>query len=664
MSNLMSNIYLNGQINQAVVLGVALRRGQTNLEQRCSITSKMHGGKYLKAEIVRKKGKNLVSDPIFNKGLGFPSSERDRLGIRGLVPPTRLELPEQERVIMEEYELGWAARAEREPDDEIIKSGVNPDNIRKWKVLQSVQDRNETLFYRLLMDNFLAMAPIIYTPTVGWACSHFSHLYRRPRGMYFCPADKGEMASMVYNWESNEVDAVVVTDGSRVLGLGDLGIGGLGISIGKLDLYVAAGGFHPKRVLPAVIDVGTNNEKLKADPRYLGLRSPRLEGDEYYDLIDEFMAAIKLRWPRALIQFEDFQSKHAIKLLMRYKKEYLMFNDDIQGTAATVLAGLYGAMKVQGLGPEAIKDQMFVVCGAGSAGSGVLLTIRNALTKRYGLTNEEAGRRFFLLDDKGLITKARSNLKEMEDLFYDLSSFAEDDVSMEGMNLIDTIKHVKPNILIGLSGCGGLFTDEVLTTMNENCPTPPIIFPLSNPTSRSECSAEQAQRCTGGRAIFASGSPFPHVEVDDKILSSSQCNNRSGLPFESELHAGSFIASSQCNNRYIFPGLALGAALGQTEVVTNAMINKAAEALVELLTEEDLKRRATFPEGAEIREISCHLAMRVFQQAIDEGIKPQNKDMVEALKHGGEAELKEYIYSKMWYPDYRPLVYLPPGKGE
>lgn len=627
-----------------------------SVDQKCSITSKMMGGQYLKAEIVRKKGKNLLSDPLFNKGLGFPKSERDRLGIRGLVPPTTLNMTEQEDVLMAEYNMGWAARAEQEPDDEIIKSGVNPDNIRKWKVLQSVQDRNETLFYRMLMDNFYEMAPIIYTPTVGWACSHFSHLYRRPRGMYFCPHDKGEMASMVYNWESDQVDAVVVTDGSRVLGLGDLGIGGLGISIGKLDLYVAAGGFHPRRVLPVVLDVGTNNEKLRADPRYLGLKQPRLEGDEYYALIDEFMAAIKLRWPRALIQFEDFQSKYAIKLLMRYKKEYLMFNDDIQGTAATVLAGLYGAMKVQGLGPEALKDQTFVVAGAGSAGSGVLLTIRNAITRRYGLSKEEASKRFYIIDQDGLISKARKNLPEMEELFYDLHSFAVNDPRMEGMSLVDTIKTVKPNILIGLSGVGGLFNDEVLQAMNDNCSSPPVIFPLSNPTSRSECTAEQAQAATGGRAIFASGSPFPDVLVDGKM-----------------------VASSQCNNRYIFPGLALGAALGQTGVVTNAMINRAAEALVELIDEDDLSRRATFPEHSDIREISIHLAAKVFQQALEEGLKGgrrddfegnmlkptgANKDMMEAYDHGGIPELKLYIESKMWYPNYRPLVYLPPGKGE
>jgi len=608
--------------------------------QRRAIASKMIGGEYLKAEIVRKKGKNLLSDPIFNKGLGFPRTERDRLGIRGLVPPSTLEMSEQEEVLMAEYRQGWASRAAQEPNDEIIKSGVNPDNIRKWKVLQSVQDRNETLFYRLLMDNFLEMAPIIYTPTVGWACSHFSHLYRRPRGMYFCRKDRGEMASMVYNWESDQVDAVVVTDGSRVLGLGDLGIGGLGISIGKLDLYVAAGGFHPKRVLPVVLDVGTNNEALRHDPRYLGMREARLEGDDYYSLIDEFMAAIKLRWPTALVQFEDFQSKHAIKLLMRYKKEYLMFNDDIQGTAATVLAGLYGAMKVRGLAPADLKNQVFVVAGAGSAGSGVMLTIRNAIIRRHGLTKEEANKRFYIIDQDGLITKGRKNLAEMEDLFYDLSSFAVDDASLEGLSLIDTINRVKPNVLIGLSAVGGLFNQEVLTAMNQN-EAPPIIFPLSNPTSRSECTAKQAQEATGGRCIFASGTGFDDVEIDGKV-----------------------IASSQCNNRYIFPGLALGAALGQTGVVTNAMINRAAEALVELIDEDDLARRATFPEKADIREISCHLAAKVFMQAVEEGLVVANKEMLESLQHGGEKELKTYIYRKMWYPDYRPLVYLPPGKGE
>jgi len=607
---------------------------------RC-ISTKMHGGKYLRAEIVHKKGFNLISDPLYNKGLAFPHTERDRLGIRGIVPPATLQINEQHEIVMQEFNTGWAARAASNPNDEIIKSGVNPDDIRKWNVLQNLQDRNETLFYKLIMDEFTTMAPIIYTPTVGWACQHYSHLYRRPRGMFFSANDVGEMAQMVYNWEHDDVDAVVVSDGSRILGLGDLGLGGLGIAVGKLDLYVAAGGFHPKRVLPCVIDVGTNNQSLLDDPRYLGLKQPRLEGDAYYAVIDEFMAAINLRWPKALIQHEDFQSKHAVNLLKRYRSEYLMFNDDIQGTAATALAGIYGALKVRGLPPSALRDQVFVVCGAGSAAAGVLLTIRNAITRRYGSDNVEAGKKFYILDERGLITKARSNLMELEENFYDLSTFAEDDTSMEGMGLLDVVKAVKPNILIGLSTCGGLFSDEILTTVNEGRDTPPVIMPLSNPTSRAECTAEAAQRCTNGRAIFASGSPFKNVEYEGKT-----------------------IASSQCNNRYIFPGLALGASLGQTGVITNAMINRSAEALVELISDDDLERRATFPENHDIREISCHLALRVIQQALDENLKVNNKHIHEALESNGEEGLREYIRSKMWYPEYRQLVYLPPGKME
>jgi len=639
------------------------QRGALNTSSplRC-ISTKMVGGKYLRAEIVHKKSSALISDPIFNKGLAFPKSERDRLGLRGIIPPATLEIEEQEEIIMREYNSGWAARAAANPDDEILKSGVDPDDIRKWNVLQALQDRNETLFYKILMDNFDDMAPIIYTPTVGWACSHWSHLFRRPRGLYISADDKGEMASMVYNWEHDDVDAVVVTDGSRVLGLGDLGIGGLGISIGKLDLYVAAGGFHPKRVLPCVLDIGTNNQRLIEDPRYLGLKRPRLDGSEYYEFIDEFMAAIKLRWPRALIQHEDFQTKHAVNLLKRYRSQYLMFNDDIQGTAATALAGIYGALKVQGLPPSALKELKFVVCGAGSASAGVLLTIRNAMTRRYGLSAEEAGAKFFILDENGLITKARNNLLELEENFYQLTTFAEDDTSMEGMSLLQVVERVKPNVLIGLSGCGGIFTEQVLTTMSKGTPDkPPIIFPLSNPTSRAECTAEMAQRCTGGRAIFASGSPFPDVNLNGVEVASSQCNNSSQFPY---YKGGNIAASSQCNNRFIFPGLALGAALGQTGVVTNAMINASAEALVELISEDDLARRATFPEIKDIRSIAAHLAMKVIMQAADEGLKLGNKHAYEALKEGGEEGLKEYIYSKMWNPEYRPLVYLPPGKGE
>jgi len=409
------------------------------------------------------------------------------------------------------------------------------------------------------------------------------------------------------------------------------------------DLYVAAGGFHPRRILPCVIDIGTNNERLLNEPGYLGLRQKRIDGEEYYQLLDEFMAAIKLRWPRALIQFEDFQSKHAIESLRRYRHEYLMFNDDIQGTAATVLAGLYGALKVQGLGPEELRNKTIVMVGAGSAASGVALTIRNAISRRQEpvITNEDAGRRFWILDRDGLITRGRENLLDLEETFFDLPSFARPEIEMEKASLLEVIKVAKPDVLIGLSATKGVFTAEILSAMNELSENAPIIFPLSNPTSRSECTAIEAQTATKGRAIFASGSPFDDVEYNGVLLS-----------------------SSQCNNRYIFPGLALGAALGQTGAVTNAMINKAAEGLVELLDTPDLERRATFPENYPIREVSSHLAARVIEQALEEGIKLGNKDAFEAYQDGGLMSLKKYIHSKMWQPVYRPLVYLPPGKGQ
>jgi len=344
-----------------------------------------------------------------------------------------------------------------------------------------------------------------------------------------------------------------------------------------------------------------------------------------------------------LIQFEDFQSKHAIHSLTRYKHEYLMFNDDIQGTAATVLAGLYGALKVQGFSPEDIRNKSILICGAGSAASGVALTIRNAITFNTGekITKEEASKRFWITDKEGLITTARKDLDALEDTFFDLSSFARSEEHLEKASILETVKAAKPDVIIGLSACAGIFTKEILRTMNENCPNMPIIFPLSNPTSRAECTAEDAQIATNGRAIFASGSPFDDVTLN-----------------------GMTIASSQCNNRFIFPGLALGAALGQTTKVSNAMINKAAEALVELLSIEEIEKRATFPDNYPIREVSCHLACRVIEQAIAEDIKIGNKVAYERFMEGGPHALKEYIRSKMWDPVYRPLVYLSQGRGE
>jgi len=594
--------------------------------------SSKKGDMLLKAEIVRTKGRDILNNPVFNKGLAFPYTERDRLGLRGLLPPTVRSMEEQEEILLAELTNAWSDRQD-DLVDLASASGVQKEDIRRKEVLMHLQERNETLYYKVIMDNFNEMSRVIYTPTVGWACARYSGMYKNPRGMFFSLRDRGEMASMMFNWDTTKVDAIVVTDGSRVLGLGDLGIGGLGISIGKLDLYVAAGGFHPRRILPVVIDVGTNNERLLNDPYYMGLKTPRVDGWEYYSLIDEFMAAANLRWPNVLIQFEDFQTKHALKLLKRYRDDFLMFNDDIQGTAATVLAGLYGALRVQGKQLTDIKHQKIVMAGAGSAATGVALQIRKAMVMK-GMTKEEASENFFIHDHDGLITKDRKNLEELQEYFTSLDTFARKEVSMEGQSLVDTIKTVKPNILIGLTGKKGVFTDDVLREMNHSDTTGPIILALSNPTNLSECTPEDVVRCTEGRGIFASGSPFPSV-----------------------LHQGKMVEFSQCNNRYIFPGLSLGAALGQTGVVSNLMVNASAEALVELLTDDDIERRAVFPSRCDVRTLSCHLAARVIEQAVKEGQELGNENARKAADKGLDA-LKNYIWSKMWFPQYRPMVYM------
>ncbi|CBN77654.1 malate dehydrogenase [Ectocarpus siliculosus] len=351
---------------------------------------------------VRDLGKPVLLDPLVNKGTAFLWSERERFHLRGLLPARMVTMEEQTAKVLEEYREGSWDKAARDPNDEMVQAGLTPDNIRKWEYLKGIQGQNETLFYRVVMDNFAEMASVVYTPTVGWACLNFSRMFRIARGMYFSAKDRGHMVSIAYNWPSHEVDAIVVTDGSRILGLGDLGMNGMGISIGKLDLYVAAAGFHPARVLPCVIDVGTNNKKLRADKSYLGLNQERLEGDEYLQVVDEFVAAVKARWPKALIQFEDFRTEYASKLLERYRYKHLCFNDDIQGTAATALAGIYAGLAATG---------RFVVCGAGSAGMGVVQWLCKAMEK-HGAPPDEAAGNFWILDADGLITEARSSTVE------------------------------------------------------------------------------------------------------------------------------------------------------------------------------------------------------------------------------------------------------------
>eukprot|EP00877_Chromochloris_zofingiensis_P009541 jgi/Chrzof1/4840/Cz15g01060.t1_MME1[v5.2] len=581
--------------------------------------------------VVHKLGPSVINDPWYNKGTAFPMSERERLGLRGLLPPRIITMQLQEQRFMMDYLYG----VDMIPPEEVKSGGVTSEMARRWMLLQSLQDRNETLFYRILTEHFTEMAPIVYTPTVGWVCVNYHKLYRRPRGMYFSAHDKGEMAAVAYNWPQPDVHAIVVTDGSRILGLGDLGLNGLGIPIGKLDLYCAAAGFSPARVLPCVIDVGTNNEALRNDPLYVGLKQPRVSGKEYYAIVDEFVHAVMSRWPKAVLQFEDFSIDHALVLLERYRHHHTVFNDDIQGTAATALAGLYGALRRLGKSPADLAKQRVVCLGAGSAGMGVARMIAAGMEKQGQLSPEEAAKNFWVLDAGGLITTARGSLKPHVQKF---ARDAGEEGDHEGEKLLEVVKRVKPSVLLGLAGAGKLFTAEVLQAMGEGCDQP-LIFPMSNPISKMECTSEEAIRATHGRCVYASGSPQPAVEYE-----------------------GTSYEVAQANNMYIFPGVALGAHLGQAGVITDAMLMAAAETLPTLIPEEDLAKGIIYPRLADIRSISVTIAAAVIKTAVAEGLKIC-PEAAEPLRKGDES-LKKWIADRMFYPTYSSMAYLPPGIGE
>jgi malate dehydrogenase (decarboxylating) len=576
------------------------------------------------AAIARGRGYDVLHDPVYNKGTGHSLEERERLGLRGLLPIGVSTMDQQVKRSMERY---WHGDDYLTVEEETL-GGITHEHLRKWHVLDEVHQRNETLYYKMLAENFTEMAPIVYTPVVGYVCSYFHKLFRRPRGMTFTAADRGEMATFVWNWPSEEVDAIVVTDGSRILGLGDLGANGLGIPIGKLDLYVTAGGFNPGRVLPCVVDVGTNNTELLNDPWYIGLKQPRLIGEDYLQVLDEFVSAVMGRWPNAVLQFEDFSIEHAELLLERYRHCHCVFNDDIQGTAACAVAGLMGAMAVLGKKPEALTEQRFVCVGAGSAGMGVTRMIHSALVN-YGLSPEEAAGRFHIIDQYGLITSSRSNLPSH------IMPFARTDSgSVDGETLVSVLRRTKPSVLIGLSGAGRLFTKEALEIMAENNERP-IIFPMSNPTSKMECTLAEAMEATKSRAIFACGSPQEDIESLGPN-GSIRCS------------------ASQANNMYIFPGLAMAAFLAQGNIVTDLMLMAAAEALPALLTKEELTNSRVFPSMENIRSISTHIACAVIKAAAKEG-HVNNTFLIRAMAKGNY-ELRRYVKSHMYKPEYRSLV--------
>ncbi|KAG5251522.1 NAD-dependent malic enzyme family protein [Salix suchowensis] len=509
-----------------------------SLRRRCFYTAAIPG-----PCIVHKRGTDILHDPWFNKDTGFPLTERDRLGLRGLLPPRVISFEHQYDRFMESYR-SLEKNTQGQPHGSV--------SLAKWRILNRLHDRNETLYYRVLIDNIKDFAPIIYTPTVGLVCQNYSGLFRRPRGMYFSAKDKGEMMSMIYNWPAHQVDMIVLTDGSRILGLGDLGVQGIGIPIGKLDIYVAAAGINPQRILPVMLDVGTNNQKLLEDPLYLGLRQPRLEGEEYLSIVDEFMEAVHTRWPKAIVQFEDFQMKWAFETLQRYRKRFCMFNDDIQGTAGVALAGLLGTVRAQGQPLSDFVNQKIVVVGAGSAGLGVLNMAIEALSRMSGNNEMAVKNKCYLLDKDGLITKERKNIDPAA------APFAKDlrDVEglREGASPIEVVKKLKPHVLLGLSGVGGILT-RVLKAMRESDSTKPAIFAMSNPTMNAECTAADAFKYAGPNIVFGSGSPFEDVDLGN----------------------GKVGHVNQANNMYLFPGIGLGTLLSGAHIITDGMLQAAAE---------------------------------------------------------------------------------------
>ena len=549
----------------------------------------------------------------------------------------------------------------------------------------------------LLIEHFERMAPLVYTPSVGWACVNYHLLYRRPRGMFFSADDRGAFASMALNWPRNDVQAIVVSDGSRILGLGDLGLNGMGICVGKADLYVAAAGFDPSRVLPVVLDVGTDNPRLLSDPLYMGVRRPRLKGREYYETADELMGALTRRWPRAVVQFEDFAIDVARPLLDRYRHHHVVFNDDIPGTAAVALGGLYGAMRAQGMPRAALARQRVVVVGAGSAGMGVVETLARGMERSAAAAAGGAGvggsaaadggpprggggwasGRFWVLDKDGLITRARAGLPEHVAPFARPAPTKEgaaaddcpgqeggggggggDDAAAladaEGEDLVSVVRRVRPTVLLGLAGAGKLFTPEVLRAMADGVAAHaganglarrPVVFAMSNPTSKLECTAQEAHDHTGGAAIYASGSPQPDVVPSG--------GGGGAPPF----------STSQANNLYVFGGVALGAHLARVPAVTDGMLMAAAEVLPELVAEEDARKGKVYPPLSQIRQVSAAVAAAVMRAAHADGLVTHSK--VLAALSGTDEQLRGWVAQRMWRPKaHTSLAYLPPGVGE
>jgi malate dehydrogenase (oxaloacetate-decarboxylating) len=542
-------------------------------------------------------GQAKLFDPLTTKGTAFTHAERRKHGLLGL-------LPTAEKTLDQQVEHSWREFTTRRP------------GLDQHIYLRALQDRNETLFYRLLHDHIAETMPIVYTPTVGEACQRFSEIYRRPRGLFVSYPDRKHLREVLSNRPHRDPDVIVVTDGQRILGLGDQGIGGMGIPIGKLSLYILIGGIDPARTLPIVLDVGTDNVELLEDPQYLGWRHRRIDDEDYYAFIDEFVAAVRDELPDVLLQWEDFATAHAQPILERYRDQLLTFNDDIQGTAAVAVGALHGAAKVAGV---PLSQQQVVMLGAGSAGIGVLNMVKREMVAQ-GVSEQEAASRIWVVDVVGLLTDDRTDLSEGQRAFAQPRNRVADWNLSGHAQLADVVHHVDVGVLLGLSTAAGAFTEEIVREMAAKTDRP-IIFPLSNPTSRAEAHPAELDEWTDGRALIATGSPFAPLVRD-----------------------GVERPVAQCNNAYIFPAMGLAVTAAQATRVTDDMMRAAAASLGDAspaLTDPD---KPLLPAWSEVPDIAVQIALAVGRQAVADGVAPERSD----------DELAARIAEVRWIPEYPP----------
>lgn len=558
-----------------------------------------------KKMFIRQAGNTLLNTPLLNKGSAFSLKERKNFNLLGLLPANIESLDEQVYRAYEQFSLFSS------PMDKHI-------------YLRNIQDTNETLYFKLIHEHIEEMMPIIYTPTVGDACQKFSQIYRRNRGLFLSYEDRDNLDESLNNAPNSDVKVIVITDGERILGLGDQGIGGMGIPIGKLALYTACGGINPEHTLPIVLDVGTNNTALLSEPMYMGWRHERISGEKYYEFVDDCLQAIRQRWPHVLIQFEDFAQANAMPLLNRYQDKFCCFNDDIQGTASVTVGVLLAASYVTG---KKLSEQKFVFAGAGSAGCGIAEAII-AQIKKEGVSEKQARRQIFMIDRSGLIEENMTDLYSFQQELAQPVSVRNDwniDINQE-ISLLDVIIHTQPDVLIGVSGVPGLFSQEIIESLAEGCERP-VVMPLSNPTSRVEAQPSDIIAWTKGKAIVATGSPFADVHYEDTLY-----------------------PIAQCNNSYIFPGIGLGVISANANRVTHEMLQQASIALASM-SPMMKGGQHILPPLSDIQNVSRHIAIEVAQKAVEQGVCVGTRRTLERLK--------EKIDENFWtaqYCDYQRIA--------